>query len=59
MDYGGVDRRKTKNDKKRKRLNRGYKRGGQFRTHNVEEATLEESEKKGGVKKKGKKRKKK
>lgn len=28
-------RRKTKGDLKRKRLNRGYKRGGKFRTHNV------------------------
>ena len=37
MDYGGADRRKTKGDLKKKRLNRGYKRGGQFRTHNVSE----------------------
>jgi len=35
MDYGGTDRRRTKKDLKRKRLARGYKRGGQFRTHNV------------------------
>jgi len=38
MDYGGNDRRRTKKDLKRKRLARGYKRGGQFRTHNVSEA---------------------
>jgi hypothetical protein len=37
MDYGGCDKRKTKKDLKRKRLARGYKRGGQFRTHNVSE----------------------
>jgi len=38
MDYGGCDRRRTKGDLKKKRLNRGYKRGGQFRTQNVSEA---------------------
>ena len=37
MDYGGQERRKTKKDLKRKRLARGYKRGGQFRTQNVDE----------------------
>lgn len=37
MDYGGNDRRKTKGDLKRKRRNRVYKRGGQFRTHDVGE----------------------
>jgi len=37
MDYGGCDRRKTKKDLKRKRLARGYKKGGQFRTANVSE----------------------
>jgi hypothetical protein len=37
MDYGGVDKRKTKKDLKRKRIARGYKRGGKFRSHNVEE----------------------
>jgi len=37
MDYGGTDKRRTKKDLKRKRLARGYKRGGQFRTHNVSE----------------------
>jgi hypothetical protein len=37
MDYGGNDRRRTKGDLKKKRLNRGYKRGGQFRTQNVSE----------------------
>ncbi len=37
MDFGGIDKRKTKGDLKRKRLARGYKRGGKFRTANVEE----------------------
>lgn len=35
MDYGGCERRRTKKDLKRKRIARGYKRGGQFRTQNV------------------------
>ena len=56
MDFGGSDRRKTKKDLKRKRLARGYKRGGQFRTHNVSEVNEEEGEKP-KVKKKGKKKK--
>jgi len=41
-------RRKTKGDLKRKRLNRGYKRGGKFRTHTVSEegnAVFESDEK--------------
>jgi len=37
MDYGGNDRRRTKKDLKRKRLARGYKRGGQFRSQEVSE----------------------
>jgi hypothetical protein len=37
MDYGGNERRRTKKDLRRKRLVRGYKRGGQFRTHEVDE----------------------
>jgi hypothetical protein len=41
MDYGGNDRRKSKKDLKRKRLARGYKRGGRFRTQNVEEVSVE------------------
>jgi hypothetical protein len=53
MDYGGCDKRKTKKDLKRKRLARGYKRGGQFRTQEVSEVS-EEGKKKG---KKGKKKK--
>jgi len=53
MDYGGADRRKTKGDLKKKRLNRGYKRGGQFRTHNVSEAGEgEEKDSMGKIKKK-------
>jgi hypothetical protein len=36
MDYGGNERRRTKKDLKRKRKLRGYKRGGQFRTHEIE-----------------------
>ena len=43
MDYGGVDRRKTKGDLKRKRRNRVYKKGGQFRSHSV--SGVEEKEK--------------
>lgn len=54
MDYGGNDRRRTKKDLKRKRLARGYKRGGKFRTAEVKE-TLEDSD----DKKKNKKNKKK
>ena len=53
MDYGGNERRRTKKDLKRKRIARGYKRGGQFRTANVSEAS--EAEEK-GKKKKGKKK---
>ena len=57
MDFGGNERRKTKKDLKRKRLARGYKRGGQFRTHNVSEVEGEEKDKMGKVKKKkGKKK---
>lgn len=55
MDYGGNDRRRTKKDLKRKRLARGYKRGGQFRTHDVSEVSDEDKEK--GNKKSKKKRK--
>jgi hypothetical protein len=51
MDYGGCDRRKTKKDLKRKRLARGYKRGGQFRTMEVDETASEGQKKKIGRKK--------
>lgn len=54
MDYGGCDKRKTKKDLKRKRLARGYKRGGQFRTANVSKVGEAEEKK---VKNKKKKRK--
>jgi len=47
MDYGGSERRKTKKDLKRKRLARGYKKGGKFRTHEVSEEEGEESKVKG------------
>ena len=54
MDYGGVDRRKTKGDLKRKRLNRGYKKGGKFRSAEVSEVESEKKDKMGKVlKKKG------
>ena len=53
MDYGGNDRRRTKGDLKKKRLNRGYKRGGQFRTYNVSE-TGDEVDKTGKPKPKAK-----
>jgi len=36
MDFGGIDKRRTKKDLKRKRLARAYKRGGQFRSKEVE-----------------------
>lgn len=49
MDFGGIERRKTKNDLKKKRLNRGYKRGGKFRTANVDEETGEKVDKMGKV----------
>ena len=52
MDFGGQERRKTKKDLKRKRLARGYKRGGKFRCVNVDEV----DEMKGGEEKKGKKK---
>ena len=48
MDYGGTDKRRTKKDLKRKRLARGYKRGGKFRSAEVKEG--------GGKKKKKGKR---
>ena len=53
MDYGGNERRRTKKDLKRKRLARGYKRGGKFRTTEVK-LSLEAEEK--SKKKKGKKK---
>lgn len=49
MDYGGVDRRTTKKDLKRKRIARGYKKGGQFRTTNVDEGGGEKKDKIGKV----------
>lgn len=52
MDFGGCDKRKTKGDLKRKRLNRGYKRGGQFRTQNVDETGENKSDKPKSKKKK-------
>lgn len=35
MDYGFGDKRKTKKDLKIKRKNRGYKKGGKFRSSEV------------------------
>ncbi|MFH1451869.1 MAG: hypothetical protein ABIF88_01705 [archaeon] len=55
MDYGGVDKRRTKKDLKRKRIARGYKKGGQFRVREVKETESENDNKKIS-KKKGKKR---
>jgi hypothetical protein len=37
MEYGGNEKRKSKKDLKRKRLARGYKRGGKFRATDVKE----------------------
>ncbi len=51
MDYGGNDRRRTKKDLKRKRLARGYKRGGKFRTQEVSENGSTEKSKDKGKKK--------
>ena len=57
MDFGGVDRRKTKRDLKKKRLNRGYKRGGKFRTAEVSEESREKRDKMGKlIKDKGKRK---
>ncbi|MFH0808272.1 MAG: hypothetical protein V1888_01515 [archaeon] len=49
MDFGGCDRRKTKGDLKKKRLVRGYKRGGKFRSANVDEVEGEKVDKMGKV----------
>lgn len=49
MDYGGCDKRRTKKDLKRKRLARGYKRGGKFRTAEVDEERGEKADKMGKV----------
>jgi len=51
MDYGGCDRRKTKGDLRKKRLNRAYKRGGQFRAQNVSEAGGSEEKESNKIKK--------
>ena len=45
MDYGGVDKRRTKKDLKKKRLARGYKRGGKFRTQEVSEGESKKKKK--------------
>ena len=37
MDYGRPERRKTKKDLRRKRRARGYKKGGKFRSSEVDE----------------------
>ncbi len=37
MDYSSDDKRKTKKDLKRKRQYRVYKRGGQFRSQEVDD----------------------
>ena len=47
MKYGFPERRKTKKDLKRKRLARGYKRGGKFRTAEVDEGERKQKGKKG------------
>jgi hypothetical protein len=41
MDYGGIGKRRTKGDLKMKAKNRVYKRGGQFRSSNVDEESSE------------------
>jgi hypothetical protein len=42
MDYGYSERRKNKNDKRAKRRARVYKRGGSFRSTNVDEGSNRE-----------------
>ena len=64
MDFGGCDKRRTKGDLKRKAKNRVYKRGGQFRSSDVDEVSSEEKRDKMGnlikdKKKKGRGKKKK
>ena len=57
MDYGGCDRRKTKNDKRAKRRTRVYKKGGQFRSQDIVEGEIKEKRDKMGklIKEKNKK----
>jgi hypothetical protein len=38
MDYGVPDKRKSKKDLRRKRKQRGYKKGGRFRGTKVKES---------------------
>jgi len=45
MDYVTEGKRKTKGDKKQKRKNRAYKRGGKFRVSEVKEGSNKESKK--------------
>jgi len=42
MDYGNVERRKNKNDRRAKSRFNKYKKGGRFRSSNVEESGKEE-----------------
>ncbi|MBU3924086.1 MAG: hypothetical protein KJ592_04160 [Nanoarchaeota archaeon] len=57
MEYGGADKRRTKKDLKRKRLARGYKRGGQHRVSEVGSRVSEDEGKEKKVRKKvGKKK---
>jgi hypothetical protein len=56
MDYGGQERRRTKKDLKRKRLARGYKRGGKFRSAEVKEGDERASQVPSSRAKKGKKK---
>ncbi len=52
MDYGAPQKRKTKKDLKRKRQYRVYKRGGQFRSQEVDDTKENSSTKKGRKKNK-------
>lgn len=56
MDYGGVDKRRTKGDLKRKRKNRVYKRGGQLRSQDISKEECEDKKDKKNNKRKGKKK---
>ena len=42
MDYERSEKRRTKKDLKKKREKRAYKRGGKFRSMNVEESPKKE-----------------
>lgn len=46
MDYETPGKRRTKKDLKRKRKYRAYKRGGKYRTQNIEEKDKKDKKRK-------------